>query len=305
MTPPVRFSVVIPVLDGAHVLARTVPAVCALAEAAPGTDVIYVDDGSADGSAALIERLGQGRVRVVRHARNRGRAAARNTGAAQAQGDALAFLDADVVPDVDLLHGLSRALRDGVAAVAALVPGDLDPAEPYHAYLASARRGPRFAPPGPLSWRYFVTAAAAVRRDAFEAAGGFDEAVRYGEDLALGCALARRHPHGLRYAPEAHATLLDNGTLEVAMRKARLFGHELSVIAKKCPNVLQVAGLGRLRAAGPRGATLRRLAASPYLGRLLLRAAHRGPHRMRPRVVRYLLAHALASGYADAVSSSA
>ncbi|MFN3597884.1 MAG: glycosyltransferase family 2 protein [Rubricoccaceae bacterium] len=297
-----RWSVVVPVLNGAHVLARTVPAVCSLVQPRPDAEAVYVDDGSTDGSAALIARLAGAAVRVVRHSGNRGRAAARNTGAAAARGEALVFLDADVIPEAGLLRGLEPALEAGVAAVAALRPGELDPSEPYHAYLAFGRRGPSHAPPGPLPWRYFVTAAAAIRRSAFEAAGGFDEHVCYGEDLALACAVARAHPAGLRYAPEARATLLDNGSLAVARDKAEAFGRNLPVIARRCPEVLAVAGLARLEAPGTLSAAFRWVATRRVLAAALERMAYHGPAGLRLRAVRYLLAHALATGYADAVS---
>ena len=58
-------------------------------------EVVVVDDGSADGTAAGLERREEPRLRVLRHDGPRGVAAARNTGISAARGDWIAFLDDD------------------------------------------------------------------------------------------------------------------------------------------------------------------------------------------------------------------
>lgn len=89
MTP--AFSVIIPVYNGAATLARAVDSV--LAQHWPVHEVIIVDDGSTDATAAVARGYGD-RVRYVRQD-NAGVSAARNQGARLATGDWLAFLDAD------------------------------------------------------------------------------------------------------------------------------------------------------------------------------------------------------------------
>ena len=64
-----------------------------LAQSHPVVDCVVVDDGSTDATAAIAEAYGPP-VRVVRQ-ENRGVSAARNRGAAEAEGALLAFLDAD------------------------------------------------------------------------------------------------------------------------------------------------------------------------------------------------------------------
>lgn len=87
-------SVVIPAYNGAGFLTQTLESV--LAQTHSALEVIVVDDGSSDATAALTEALARRdeRVRLVRQA-NSGVSRARNKGAAEARGPFLAFLDAD------------------------------------------------------------------------------------------------------------------------------------------------------------------------------------------------------------------
>jgi glycosyltransferase involved in cell wall biosynthesis len=87
-------SVVIPVYNGTPFLPRLIESL--LAQERVPDEVIFVDDGSTDGSAAMIARLGAGLtgLRVIGQ-KNQGQAVARNVGMRQATGRYLAFLDAD------------------------------------------------------------------------------------------------------------------------------------------------------------------------------------------------------------------
>lgn len=98
----VDFSVVIAVYNGERTLKRAIDSV--LAQTWPAREIIVVDDGSTDASAAIASNYGPP-VRVLRQA-NRGVSAARNAGVAAASGDWIAFLDAD---DYYYPHRLQRA----------------------------------------------------------------------------------------------------------------------------------------------------------------------------------------------------
>ena len=86
-----RISVVIPAYNAEPYIGRTVDSV--LAQTRPAHEVIVVDDGSTDGTEAAVSRYGQ-EVRYIRQDNN-GASAARNTGIEAAQGEWIAFLDAD------------------------------------------------------------------------------------------------------------------------------------------------------------------------------------------------------------------
>jgi GT2 family glycosyltransferase len=86
----VKFSVVMPVRDRAHMLPTTLGPLVGR----PDCEVVVVDDGSVDDSATIARRCG---ARVVRLARSAGPAAARNAGVRETTGDVVLFLDSDIV----------------------------------------------------------------------------------------------------------------------------------------------------------------------------------------------------------------
>ena len=109
------FSVVIPAFERErHV--RLAAASC-LAQRGPSFEVVVVDDGSADGTAAAAASLGDPRLRVLRHAVNRGVCPARNTGTDATRGEWVIFLDSDE----ELLPGALAT----IAARAAETPDDV------------------------------------------------------------------------------------------------------------------------------------------------------------------------------------
>ncbi|MBX5449902.1 glycosyltransferase family 2 protein [Thermogemmatispora sp.] len=78
-------------------------------------EVVYVDDGSTDGSFALLQRLAAAdcAVRVVRLSRNFGQTAALAAGVAHSQGEVLALLDADLQNDPADIPRLLTKLEEG------------------------------------------------------------------------------------------------------------------------------------------------------------------------------------------------
>ena len=178
MTAPLPVTVVIPAYERAALLPRALASVAA--QTSPAAEVIVVDDGSADDSAAVAERLG---ARVIRHERNRGVSAARNTALVAASGEWVAFLDTD---DEWLPHHLDGlwARRDAHVAVAHTAVWVERAGRDHHAYGLAGRRPRVLRTPAPLAADNFIPLSASlVRRDAVRRAGGFDSALTHAEDL--------------------------------------------------------------------------------------------------------------------------
>lgn len=118
MASPVdpQFSVVVPTHGRPAFLSEALASI--LAQSVTDLEVVVVDDASPEPVELPAAADDDGRVRVVRRARNGGPAAARNTGAAASRGRLLAFLDDDDWWEPQLLARLSEALDVTSADVA-------------------------------------------------------------------------------------------------------------------------------------------------------------------------------------------
>jgi len=167
-------SCIIPVHDGERFLGETIESI--LAQDHRPLDIIVVDDGSRDNSAALAESF-QPEVRLVRQAQS-GPSAARNLGIRESRGDYIAFLDQD-----DLWHPekisrqLARFRRRPALSVCwthvAMFWSD-DFAAERAWFSARPRAG---AVPG------YATISMLARRDAFARADLFDEALSFSDSV--------------------------------------------------------------------------------------------------------------------------
>lgn len=204
MPDALTVSVVVPCFNAERWITATLASV--QAQQWPALETIVIDDGSTDATAARVLREFP-QARLVRQA-NAGVAAARNRGAALAQGEWIAFIDADDWWLPDKLRLQLEALRDaqppsGLCCSAWSVWTSNAP-EPEPDLLeklaAQADDSAKWA--GPSGWIYpqllldsqVWTSTVLVKRDLFMQAGGFDPSLRIGEDLDLWLRLSRVTP---------------------------------------------------------------------------------------------------------------
>ena len=178
-----RCSVIIPTHDRRETLLRCLASLLAQDLAPEAFEIVVVDDGSTDGTAAAVEGLAReaGRaIRLVAQA-HRGPSAARNAGAAVARADVLAFLDDDTIASPSWLDEGLRVLEEGDA--------DLAGVEGRTEIPSGEGGGPLARRTENLRGRRFLGCNLFFRREAFEEVGGFDErfgriAFREDTDLA-------------------------------------------------------------------------------------------------------------------------
>lgn len=200
------------------------------------TKAVVVDDGSSD-PAALRDAVGA-RAVVVRHDRSLGPAAARDTGWRVAGGDVIAFLDADVVPTPGWLPLLLAHLADPrVGLVAPRVRSRPGPTvlERYERHRSPLDLGPdeaRVAPRSRVS--YVPTAALVCRRGVLEQLGGFDPALRVGEDVDL---VWRAAAAGwtVRYEPAAVVEHRPRATWGALLRQRVAYGSAAAPLDRRHP----------------------------------------------------------------------
>jgi len=151
---------------------------------APSIEVVVVDDGSQDETAALVTRFGAespGMVTLLQHAVNRGRGAARETGLKAARGALIAMVDADVVLPADWLGRCATALvADGVDAVGGIAIPDGDVSYLYRQFGLRPRVVPPTVPVSGSNGLY--------KRRVFEIVS-VDPSLAEGEDVALNRAM--------------------------------------------------------------------------------------------------------------------
>src|SRR2546429_9117536 len=88
-----KVSVIIPTYNRAEFLCSAITSV--LNQTFHNFEIIVVDDASQDHTREVMNSLGDKRIRYIRHEKNKGVAATRNTGLVNAKGTYIAFLDDD------------------------------------------------------------------------------------------------------------------------------------------------------------------------------------------------------------------
>ncbi|HXW04151.1 MAG TPA: glycosyltransferase [Vicinamibacterales bacterium] len=215
-------SVIVPVFNNAGPLRDCLRALREQTLASGQYEIIVVDNGSTDDSAAVARQHPD--VRVVSEPRP-GSYAARNRGVALARGRLLAFTDSDCRPDRDWLAAGTSAASERPRLIVAgrVVIGCRDAARPtavelYEAFTALDQR--RFVEHGGFG----ATANLFVARDVFDRVGGFDPALRSGGDVEW-CQRAVASGHTLRFAPDVRVSHPARRTLrELHEKVARTIG---------------------------------------------------------------------------------
>ena len=174
-------SFIVPAHDEEQLLGRTLSAITdTVRRLEDSAEVIVVDDASSDDTAG-IARAHHAHVVSVRF---RHIAAARNSGARVACGDMLVFVDADTVVNVDVVRAAIAAMRAG--AVGGGCGIRFDGRIPLYARILTAGALPLYRMARMAAGCFLF-----CTRVAFDAVGGFDEALFAAEEAVMSRALGR------------------------------------------------------------------------------------------------------------------
>jgi glycosyltransferase involved in cell wall biosynthesis len=190
-------SVVIPVYNNEAYIAAAVDSV--LAQTRPPTEIIVVDDGSTDGTAAALETH-RNRIKYV-YQKNRGEPAARNRGIQESTSEFIAFLDGDDLWRPNKLELQMAYLR--LHPNCALVYTDMSTFNETGILDASVKdRLGMFLPSGRIFPALFMRAlfgsgSVILRKECVGKVGYFDEDLLVGSDYEMWLRVARHFDLGV------------------------------------------------------------------------------------------------------------
>lgn len=203
------FSVVVPCYNVEHVITKCVESLLNQDYPKEKFSVIVVDDKSTDKTLNIAKNYtNNDQVKIVKHFKNRGLSAARNSGIKASNAHVIGFLDSDMVVQKDWASNLDNELsNDGVVAcmggmklAESLIENKLDK------FLYNPKRGVlKHGEHQPILFKWFLLNNSAVKRNAIDEIGYFDETITTygGEDTDFAIRLWDQYPKGLRFTSTA------------------------------------------------------------------------------------------------------
>lgn len=202
-----KISAVVPTYNNAEYIADAINSI--LTQTHPVDEIIIIDDGSTDNTEAIIDAITKKTAHKITYIKqeNQGPSSARNRGVEAANGDWLAFLDADDIWTPDKIALQVEALeREPLLKLIAADMCEIDQqGKPLvESVLAKHQLLEKFqalsGKPVPnalnalLTKNFIPTGTVLANRAIVIAAGGFNTHIRFGEDLELWAKIAADHP---------------------------------------------------------------------------------------------------------------
>lgn len=258
-----KYSVIIPLYNKAPYIRKALESV--LAQTYADYELIIIDDSSTDGSAEIAEAILQDPAsrliassphRLIRQA-NSGVSAARNNGVAQAQGEYVAFLDADDWWEPIYLEKMAQLIED--YSEAGLYACNYVYYKPGKTHVALD------IPTGYINYpkAYYESGAmpvtsitAIMPRAVFDEMGGFPLGIKLGEDFLLWAKTALHYPVAFLNEPLAYY----NNDVPVNLRATRNLHHPNNHMLFNLEAYLQLFPEGKRNGTSPN----RPIAQSPY-----------------------------------------
>lgn len=273
---PVTVAIVIPVYNKRHHVEEGIGSVLRAVRHDPAVELRIVDNGSTDGTLVWLREVAPQGTLLESDARTI--AGVRNFGARQSRAPLLAFLDSDVLVAPDFVNRLRLVFRDQTLDASGCECG-LPPQPSWVErvwYNLTVRRGD-----GPR--HYINSANFSVRRQAFDAIGGFPEDFETAEDYEI-CRRLVANGRSLRQSQCLEVAHLDNPKTIMqfvrksywhglgAVRASRRGTMNLPTVSALAQLMLLVIAVAALLAGGvaPRASLVRAALALPWIAPLLL-----------------------------------
>ena len=231
-----RISVVVCTYNGARTIRDCFEGLLQLEY--PNFEVIVVDDGSTDTTAAIARQYG---FRLI-STENRGLSSARNTGMQAAMGDIVAYIDDDAYPDPHWLTYLAAAFMAtdhvGIGGPNLAPPGD----GPIADCVANAPGGPVHVLLSDREAEHIPGCNMAFRKTALQAIGGFDAQFRTAGDDVDVCWRLQQRGWTLGFSATAMVWHHRRNSIRAYWRQQQGYGKAEALLEKKWPEKYNVVG---------------------------------------------------------------
>jgi len=296
-----KLSVVIPTYNRRAILEKALLALASQTLSPEEYEVVLVDDGSTDGTRAMVDSLDLPFSLTYRYQERKGPAAARNAGIRLAKAPIVVFIDSDIVVKPGFLeaHLSVHGEGDVIGHGAVIHTDNLE--DPTSAEFKITD----------ISRAFFATGNASIAKVHLERAGMFDESfVEYGwEDLELGIRLRKlglravKVPGAEGYHYKKRLTADD---VPSWCRRERERGHTAVIFYRKVPTI-QVRMMTMITPVAfwlDRALTIGGWTEHPKLPGLLRSLEAKGRHSLLRFVVRIVTLHAYFEGLREGLRAS-
>ncbi|HSS99881.1 MAG TPA: glycosyltransferase [Terriglobales bacterium] len=239
-------SLIVPTFNRLPILKKCMAALEKQTFPAKDFEVVVIDDGSSDGTEAMMQEYRPPfRLQYLRQA-NSGTGAARRNGVAHAKGEYLLLMNDDTICDPDVIEQHIQIQRERASERWAVLGNFEYPAEAHQRAFTHFLRTGSFMFPQidmeagfPYPYSHFITCNLSIRRQAVVEAGSFDSTYKLSEDTELGIRLFEMG-YGVLYHPAAHAWH-DHLPYAVGnlIRRARVYGADYFYMFRKHPRVIR------------------------------------------------------------------
>lgn len=186
-------SVVIPTYNRAHLISRAIQSV--LSQSYQNLEIVIIDDGSIDNTEEIIKSFKNDRIVYIRHDKNKGASAARNTGIKASKGEYIAFQDSDDEWFPEKLEQQMKAFNNGSPEVGVVYCGFYRIEADKEIYIPGDNIAKKEGNIHTelLKGNFIGTPAVLVKKECFENIKYFDENIPALEDWELWIELSKHY----------------------------------------------------------------------------------------------------------------